>query len=337
MRSPPTVSVILPAYNAEKTIARAIDSVLGQTYQDFELIVLNDGSTDRTRDIVGTYSDQRIRVVNRDKNEGLIAVLNQGLALASGKYIARQDADDESTPNRFREQVAALESEVGLAVIGSATFLRSENGKVFGSFEYPRTAELSEWQALFKTPVAHSATISRKEALVSAGGYSSKFKYAEDFELWSRVLTIGGIRNLNNKLIYYSLSQGGVSQKHRRAQDEMHVRIAALNLKKLLGCDLDPEVVRALTLSVDRVDEGVEKSCALESIRTLFEIQRVYLSNFKFRSNLVSVVRADCVNRVGRLFRKLTYRDRVENLRILPKDVFANGMALYFIGSAFRP
>ena len=111
------VSVILPAYNAERFLKESIDSILAQTYRNFELIVLNDGRTDRTEEIVLSYSDPRIRYVKNEQNLKLIKTLNKGIDLAKGEYIARMDADDVSVPTRFEEEVYKFEEDPTLGIV----------------------------------------------------------------------------------------------------------------------------------------------------------------------------------------------------------------------------
>ena len=114
------ISIILPAYNAEKYLKEAIDSILAQTYTNFELIVINDGSTDKTEEIILSYQDSRIRYIKNEKNLKLIRTLNKGIGLAKGKYIARMDADDISLPHRLKEEVEFMEAHPNIGEIGRA-------------------------------------------------------------------------------------------------------------------------------------------------------------------------------------------------------------------------
>lgn len=117
------ISVVLPAYNVQDTIGESIDSILSQTFTDFELIIINDGSQDNTEEVIHAYSDKRIRYYRNEKNEGLIYTLNRGLDLAQGKYIARMDADDVSLPTRFEKQVKVMEESPNIVVCGTQIIL----------------------------------------------------------------------------------------------------------------------------------------------------------------------------------------------------------------------
>lgn len=325
MNKIPRLSVVLPAYNAEKTIRRAIESILNQTFKDFELIVINDGSIDRTAEIISSYTDKRINFVNLDKNEGLVSALNRGLKLSRGEFIARQDADDESLLNRFARQLNVIESDEELGVVGAATLLRTETGRVVGSYKYPDDSTLAEWQAIFKTPVAHSTVILRKSIIEAAGAYSGEYKYAEDFELWTRVARVGKIISLKEPLVYYAISEGGESQLNRNLQDERHVSIAQRNIEGLVGGKLDSKIVRALTLAVDRADESLSVDCVIESIRSMAQIRDCYVSKQESLRENKNSINLDYRDRVMRLFRKMRYTERIRNVGLI-KSEFGLGL-----------
>jgi len=320
MNKIPRLSVVLPAYNAEKTIRRAIESILNQTFKDFELIVINDGSIDRTAEIISSYTDKRINFVNLDKNEGLVSALNRGLKLSRGEFIARQDADDESLLNRFTRQLNVIESDEELGVVGAATLLRTETGRVVGSYKYPDDSTLAEWQAIFKTPVAHSTVMLRKSIIEAAGAYSGEYKYAEDFELWTRVARVGKIISLKEPLVYYAISEGGESQRNRNLQDDRHVSIAQRSIESLVGEELDSKIVRALTLAVDRADEFLSINGALESIRCMRQIRDCYLSGLEDPLKDRNTINSDYRDRVMRLFRKLRHTERIKNIGIMKRE-----------------
>ena len=121
------ISVLMPAYNAEKYIGEAIESILNQTYKDFEFIIINDGSIDRTEDIILSYDDPRIIYLKNKENSGIVASLNNGLKQAKGQYVARMDADDISLPTRFEKQLQYMESNQHIFVLGTSLILFGEN------------------------------------------------------------------------------------------------------------------------------------------------------------------------------------------------------------------
>lgn len=196
---PPLISVILPVYNAAKYIAEAINSILEQTFTDFELIIVNDGSTDNSQSIIDSFDDSRIRVFQKP-NTGLIDSLNLAISHSSGSWIARMDADDISAPNRFEEQIKHINEEV--AVIGSQAFLIDASGKVYGETKFVTNHNeiLLNLLKLFSN-VIHPSVLINKKLLQKVGGYDPKMHVAEDYDLWLRISEIGKIINVNQKLL----------------------------------------------------------------------------------------------------------------------------------------
>ncbi|EOQ66739.1 glycosyltransferase family 2 protein [Acinetobacter pittii] len=202
------VSVVLPAYNAELYLKDAIDSVLAQTFSDFELIVLNDGSVDKTEEIILSYSDSRIVYVKNEKNLGLIGTLNKGINLAKGKYIARMDADDICYPDRFEKQINFLENNNDYVICGTAAYRFYSNNNINNNiFRVPESDELIRLKMLFNSPFIHPSIMMRnsiiKEKMLN---FDIEYKYAEDYKFWSQLLKYGKAYNLQEKLLYYRLT-----------------------------------------------------------------------------------------------------------------------------------
>jgi glycosyltransferase involved in cell wall biosynthesis len=314
MTSAPSVSVLLPAYNASATVGRAIRSILDQSHSDFELIVIDDGSTDETARIVESFDDPRLVPIRFAVNRGLIAALNFGLDRAKGALIARQDADDESLLHRLRLQVDTMRSDPDLAVVGSAALLRDDAGVVFGRYDYPTSTTLASWQTLFKTPLSHSTTLSRRRTLIDAGGYSPEFMYAEDYELWSRVERIACIRSLPDALIYYNVGQSGISQRRRSEQDATHRRIACANLTNLLGGSLRDEIIDVVALKVDRAGETASLEETEEAFALYAAAFRTFSQRIRDRQDL-RVVELDYISRLSKLVRSQSGASRMKMLR----------------------
>lgn len=206
------ISVIMPAYNADKYIAEAIDSILGQTFGDFEFIILNDCSQDRTEEIILSYNDPRIVYVKNEENLGVARTLNKGLALARGEYIARIDADDSSRSERFEKQVAFLDNHPEVAVLGTASRSFDESGTLFHG--YPTTdPEVLKIDFLFSCGICHPTVMLRRAVLEEYQlFYDHAFNKIEDYELWCRMLDLGcGITNLPDVLLDHRLHSGQVT------------------------------------------------------------------------------------------------------------------------------
>ena len=200
----PQVSILMPVYNTASYLREAMDSMLSQTFTDFELIVLNDCSPDNAEEILDTYDDPRIVRYKGEKNEGLSNVLNVGIYMARGKYIARMDSDDVSLPNRLQVQVDYLEAhpEIDLVSVGMQLFGAKE--EVWIREKDPEKVKIT---ALFYSPVLHASSVWRKDSFERHGlRFIQEMVPAEDYDLWTRAL-VKGLRlvNLSDVLYKYRL------------------------------------------------------------------------------------------------------------------------------------
>lgn len=227
----PSISVIMSVYNGEKYLKESIESVLMQDFGDFEFIIINDGSTDKSLDIIKSFNDSRIRIFSR-KNRGLIYSLNEGIENASGYYIARMDADDVCLPNRFSYQLKAFETGVGM--VGSWAIKINNHGNKLGIMDYPPISNSSIKKFFIKhNPFIHSSVMIKKSVLKEVGLYDCNFKYAEDYELWSRVLHKFKAINISEPLIKYRITDNGVTKKHNLFMRYQGLRVRFLGLIRL--------------------------------------------------------------------------------------------------------
>jgi hypothetical protein len=257
------VSVVLPVYNGERWLRESVQSVLGQTFRDFELIAIDDGSTDDSPRVLAELAaaDSRVRVHTNPRNLGLIPSLNRGFALARGRYIARLDADDVALPTRLERQVARLEAEPRLGVVGSAYYRLDEQGRRRLSLP-PLSDTAIRWQLLFGNVWCHSTIMLRASLLAGAGDPYSDHRHAEDYELWVRLLRTSRGETLREPLVLYREHGGSVSREHRTAQIAMVDRIASAQLATLLpgletanhGLQALRRARRAMLKSVDAIE-----------------------------------------------------------------------------------
>lgn len=210
----PLVSIILPVYNCEKFIRFTIDSLLNQTYTNFELLILNDGSIDATTKIIDTYTDSRIQRINNSKNEGLIFTLNKGVALAKGKYIARIDADDICLPTRLEKQVQWLEKNTNTAIVATQIKLINEEGLVVGDWtldQQTTTAKQIKNAMLWQCCIAHP-TVMMRSAIIQQYKYANNQKHSEDYGLWLQVLSDNHIiEKIPEPLLLYRVHDNSVT------------------------------------------------------------------------------------------------------------------------------
>ncbi len=197
----PIVTVLMSAYNTEKYIAEAIESVLSQTMPDFEFIIIDDGSTDGTLNIIRSYNDQRIKLVSRP-NKGLVASLNEGLQLASAALIARFDADDVCYPDRLEKQLAFLQANKDYILVGGEADYMDEYGTELFRYTFAEYEDADIRATGFKScPFIHSTVMYLKSAVLEAGGYDPRAITFEDHLLWHKLAEYGKMKNLALPLI----------------------------------------------------------------------------------------------------------------------------------------
>jgi glycosyltransferase involved in cell wall biosynthesis len=209
----PRVSVLLPVYNAGKTLRPAVDSVLRQDFADFELILLDDGSRDGSHEIIRDYArnDSRVKPHLHSENAGLIQRLNQGLELCQGELVARMDSDDECLPHRLRVQVGLMASQPDVAVCGSWALQMGATPERDRLVRLPYTRKQIRETLERENCLYHPTVILRKSIIRELGGYSPHFPHAEDYELWLRVSRRHAVVNIPEPLLRYRLSHGGVT------------------------------------------------------------------------------------------------------------------------------
>ena len=209
------VSVVLPVYNGAHYLNEAIDCMLGQTFDDFELIIIDDGSTDHSASIISAYTDSRIRFYSQN-NQGLAATLNRGISLAKGTYIARQDQDDISLPDRLLKQVNFLQAHPEYGMVGTWASIWEETKPTGGFHKHPTDNVSLKFDLLFDNAFVHSSLMIRKTVFDEVGTYCTDLdrQPPEDYELWSRVARKFRVANIPEVLHVYrempqSMSRAG--------------------------------------------------------------------------------------------------------------------------------
>lgn len=232
----PLISVVLPVYNGVADVEKAVQSVLAQTFTDYELIIINDGSKDTSAQVLNSLRDSRIRLYHQD-NMGLAATLNRGIGLAHGRYIARQDQDDLSHPERFARQLAFLEEHSDYGLLGSAAQIWVGDQPTDRAHDHPTDPGALSFELLFNNPFVHSSVMLRKSAVEAVGGYTTDpaRQPPEDYELWSRMARYGRVANLADRLLVYREVPASMSRSGPNPFMERLVLICAENLAAALG------------------------------------------------------------------------------------------------------
>ena len=241
---PPLVSVVMPTYNSERFLGDAIESIINQTFRDFEFIIVADKSSDRSYLILDDYAkkDNRIKVF-MEKKKGLIASLNKGCQLAKGKYIARMDADDISRPHRLEMQLQYLEEHPEIGVLGTGIRYIDEAGRLGKSVRNPRDPKLIKFYLHLENCFVHPSIMMRRETIEHLGFYNPEAIHAEDYDLWARATSVTQVSNLQDILLEYRVWSGGISSHNALSRDQTVLRIRQLMINKLMNCQVEAESI----------------------------------------------------------------------------------------------
>jgi glycosyltransferase involved in cell wall biosynthesis len=238
----PKVTVLMAVYNGERYLREAMESILCQTFQDFQFLIINDGSTDNTRDLILSYDNTRIMLVDNKHNVGQTRSLNRGLELAAGELIARQDADDVSEPERLDKQVAFLNRHPEVALLGTWYKEIDVQGTVIGDRKLPCDTTDIRWSLLFFCPFVHGSVMFRKSVVSEQiGFYNEAFAYAQDHELWYRIARRLPVANLPEPLVRYRITPWSMTATYGDRGHEGD-RMSIAHIEGLLGWDKSEKV-----------------------------------------------------------------------------------------------
>ena len=240
------VSVLMSVYNGGEFLSASIESILAQSLRNFEFIIIDDGSTDNSIEIINSFNDPRIKLIKNEKNLGLISSLNKGIDYASGRYIARHDADDIALPERLSKQLKAIK-ERGLIAIGSWLQLVDEHNNYQQVWQYPLFNSAIHWQLLFNSAFGHSSIMYDKSAVVAAGKYRHEAKYVEDYDLWSRISSAGRMSNIQEALVLYRVHSQAISTIKEAEQDLARADISQKAILDLLNREISVDLRDILT------------------------------------------------------------------------------------------
>jgi glycosyltransferase involved in cell wall biosynthesis len=217
----------MPVFNAESFVAGAVQSILAQTHTNFELIAIEDGSTDRTADILRSFHDKRLRIITNNGNRGIVESLNAGLGSAAGEYIARMDADDEALPERFERQLAFITLRPDVAVLGTSVQLIDESGQAIGHEGFPLTDAAIRKTMFVHNPFCHGSVLIRREVLTQCGGYDGRFLHNEDYDLWLRIGARHQLANLPDTLLRRRIHRESITSKREIELTAYRIRTLA--------------------------------------------------------------------------------------------------------------
>ena len=234
----PKVSILMSVYNGEQFLQDSIGSILDQTFGNFEFLIINDASTDNSRNVILSYKDPRIRLIDNNSNLGLTKSLNKGIELSCGEYIARMDCDDISLPTRLEKQVNFMDDHENILICGTW-------GETFGLkkeiWKLPTVHEEIKVHLYFNNVFIHSSVMLRKNLLNEYKlKYNPEFRYTQDYELWTRCAKVGRLANLPEVLVRYRVSNQQIGCRHKNQQTDLADSIRICELKNL-GADFSDE------------------------------------------------------------------------------------------------
>lgn len=303
MSKTPPITVLFPVYNASAYLKEAMDSILNQTFKEFEFLVINDGSTDESVEIIESYEDGRIRLVHNEENLGLIATLNKGIDLIDSKYIVRADADDICLPERLHQQYNFMEANPDIGISGTwHEMLGHPSGRKRGT-KYSTDDDMIRIKHMYQVHLTHGTSIIRKEVLDEHNlRFDPDFKHAEDYDLFVRMSMYCKMSNIPEVLYLVRYHESSVSRQFRDVQKANSVRVSKRQFKEM-GIDLVDEEI-ALYQHMAHGDFGLSKE-TMEQVRDLFgriiaaNRLSMYVSKEKYQKHLASIWFHHCLNVKG--------------------------------------
>jgi glycosyltransferase involved in cell wall biosynthesis len=276
----PKISVILPVYNGQDYLAEAIESVLSQSFRDFELIIINDGSTDSSPEIIGKFDDPRIRFFQQS-NQGLAATLNRAISLARGEYIARQDQDDVCLPSRFEKQINFLEANPDVGMVGTSAEIWVGNERTSRLLKHPTDDASIKFSLLFDNHFIHSSVMIRRSVFEKVDGYAVDFSRQppEDYELWSRIMKKYKLANLPDVLMAYREVEGSMSRTGLNPFLPNLIKISAENIAWTSGFSLDSAEVIAISRLSHGVFDQIPQGTNFSKMKSVLCLAAVKIAN----------------------------------------------------------
>jgi len=280
IKEEPLISVVMAVYNGEKYLNSAIRSVINQTFKNFEFIIIDDCSNDKTYTIIKKFNDNRIIYKKNDINIGQTPSLNKGVILSKGKYIARIDADDLFIENKLELQYNFLENNPQFSGCGTQCKSIDENGKIYSNRLFPANEKDLVFRSFFQSPINHVSVMIRKNDLIDVGIYNEKFPICADFELWSRMI-IKGYRfvNLNENLTMWRIVKNSLSFSNKSGQAGKETSlIIQKNLDKILKINLSFNECRNIVMMLWPA-ERLSIHSLIESYLNLKNISKTFYNN----------------------------------------------------------
>ena len=305
----PRVSVIMPVCNGERYLRAALDSITSQTFTEFEFLIIDDGSSDGTWPILKDYAarDARLVLVRNEANIGLAASLNRGLKLAQGEYIARQDADDISLPERLATLVAFLDNHTEIGVVGCNAHVIDAQGTPTRSTKMPTLHGFILWSLCFHSPFVHSSVVFRREVIERVGGYDESLLVGQDRDLWQRLSSITRFANLPDVLMLYRRHPGGSSGVHSDLQAYNSARAGQRMMAQILGHEVPLDVCQNF-----RLGKFETPGDAIQAMRLVNSLYNSFMGKISLSGQEKYLIRKDAARRLVSLALRFRHQARMQ-------------------------
>ncbi|MEW5746938.1 MAG: glycosyltransferase [Nitrospirota bacterium] len=308
----PDVSIVMSVYNGERHLREAVESILGQTFTGFEFIIVDDASRDRSREIVRSYTDPRIVLLENERNQGITRSLNRALGQARGAYLSRQDADDISEPERLEVERDFLERRPEVGLVGTHAAFIDRAGRAFKVWRTPETHEEIVKGMLYGNCFCHGSVMLRRSCLDAVGHYREEFRYTQDYDLWLRVSERFATANIDRILYRMRRTPGTISRNRHEEQLDFHLL--------------------ARELARERRRTGSDSLAALkgarigEMLRTRYRLSEAAIAQFKAEMFLdkfsEALLTGDYLSAVAFWAKAFTFEPRWGTMKALVRDIY---------------
>lgn len=315
----PEISIVMPVYNREHYVKGAIDSILNQTFTDFEFIIVNDGSTDNTLQILKSYNDERIKILENDQNRGIVYSRNRGLEAATGKYVGMFDSDDIALPDKFKIQHNFLETNPNFGMVGAWVKFIDENGNITkGKWKLTKPSNYIPSIMLFRNYFVQSTILIRKEA-IPEGGYSAGFDIVEDSKMWFDVSKNYKVANIQDYLVHYRVHSGNISD-----MGEKHLT----NSKKLFRYIFNTLDIEPTEKELD-IHYLIKNNKSITDLNQLLEIEKwllkISIANFKTKVYDQKILQKVIFNRWSKVCYKAKKLGLKATIKYIKSPIFKYG------------
>ncbi|KAA3646328.1 MAG: glycosyltransferase [Chloroflexi bacterium] len=298
----PKVSILTAVYNSAAYLHEAVESILEQSFRDFEFIIVDDASTDATAEILDSFTDSRIVRLQNGDNLGLTASLNRALEIARGDYVSRQDGDDISLEHRLTQQVTFLDAHPDVGVLGTQMDIMDASGEIVGRYELPQTHGLLAWNLFFDRSFAHPTVMMRRQVLQDVGGYDESYRVSQDFDLWTRLIQRTRFANLPDVQVLYRNHKGALG--HRRAEEQYNNVLRARHAlaSRLLDTDFPLDLFAWIEIS-QQADCDLLEAQKRAVLNTILRLEEAFVNEKVLSAEDAEEVHADVLSKVLRVGR----------------------------------